>query len=215
MVNGSEGKKPPEIKDAIPDEVLDFYDKGVEALKRANFDYAVELFTSALALKQDFADARFHLWFALRERQKRSADPLKLKTFFKKIVSVFLTLKANSLKRNGRTWEAIYQLEKAMKLDPNNVGTLKALANCFLSEGQMPNAVKMLEAIPHIDRKNSKPLNEIGNLYMKMENYDKARSYYQMALKVNPYDMDAEHSLKDLEAIKTLKGSFPAEEGKK
>lgn len=209
--SGTEGIKPEIPGETLPKEVKDYYDKGLAALKRENFDYAVELFGSALALKQDFADARYYLWLALREQRKRSFDPLRIKTFFGKLAALFLRLRAIPLQKSGRTWEAIYRLEKAMRTDPNSVGTLNAIASSFLREEQTLNAVRILEAIPQINGRNVKALKRLGNLYMKMENYDKARAYYQAALKVNPYDMEAERGVKDLDALKTLKGSFPAQ----
>ncbi len=208
MSNGPEQIKPEAPKEVLPKEVKDYYDKGLAALKRENFDYAVELFSSALALKQDFADGRFYLWFALREQQKRSLDPLKIKALLRKIIGLLLMLRGISLQKRGRSWEAIYQFEKAMKADPGSIATLNAIANCFLNEGQTLNALKILEAVPQINNRNVKALKRLGNLYMKIENYEKARIYYQAALKVNPYDMEAERGVKDLDALGTLKGSF-------
>lgn len=214
MSNGTEEIKPRAEKEALPEELKDYYDKGVAAIRRENYDYAIDLFTSALALKQDFADARFYLWLAFREKLKRSRDPLKVKTLIRKIASFLLRLQGIVLKKKGKTWEAIYQLEKAMKVDPNSIRTLNAIADCFLSEGQTLNAIKILEAIPQLDHKNTKALNKLGDLYMKIENYEKARAYYQATLRADPSNTDAEHSLKNLDAIKTLKGSFSTEEKK-
>lgn len=215
MPNGNEEIKPQAPKEILPPEVEDYYEKGMAAIKRENYDYAIELFTSALALKQDFAAARFYLWFALKERQNRSTDPLKIKRLLKKILGFFLRLRAVSIKKSGRTWEAIYQLEKAMRVDPSSAGTLTAIANCFLSEGQTPNAIKMLEAIVQMNNRNAKALKKLGALYMEMENYEKARAYYQATLKVDPYDIDAERGIKNLEALKTIQRSFPTQEEKK
>ena len=194
--------------DNIPKEVKDYYEKGIAAIKRENYDYAVELFSAALALKQDFAEARYFLWFALWEKQKKLSDPLKIRTALAKIIALFPTFKGLFLKKSGRAWEAIYQLEKAMKIDPGNTNTLNAIAECLLIEGQTLNAIKILEAIPLIDNKNYKTLEKLGQLYKSIENYDKARAYYQATLRVNPNDAEADRAIKDLDALKTLKGSF-------
>lgn len=194
--------------DNIPKEAKDYYEKGIAAIKRENYGYAVELCSAALALKQDFAEARYFLWFALWEKQKRSSDPLKIKTVLAKISALLPTLKGFSLQKSGKTWEAIYQLEKAMKIDPGNINTLNAIAKCLLSEGQTLNAIKILEAVPLIDNKNYKALGKLGQLYKSIDNYDKARAYYEATLRVNPNDTEAERAIKDLDALKTLKGSF-------
>jgi len=194
--------------DNIPKEVKDYYEKGIAAVKRENYDYAVELFSAALALKQDFAEARYFLWFALWERKKKVPDPLRIRAAFSGISALLPALKGLSLKKRGKTWEAIYQLEKAMKLDPGNANTLNAIAECLISEGQTFNAIKILEGIPLIDKKNYKALVKLGQLYRSVDNYDKARAYYEAALRVNPNDTEAERAIKDLDALTTLKGSF-------
>lgn len=195
-------------KNAIPTEARDYYEKGVAAIKRENYDYAVELLSAALALKQDFAEARYFLWLALWEKQKKIADPLKIRSAFAKIFALFLVVKSISLQKSGKTWEAIYQLEKAMKADPSNTKILNAIAERLLSEKQTLNAIKILEAIPLIDKKDYKALGKLGKLYKSIENYDKARAYYQATLNVNPNDTEAERAIKDLDALNTLKGSF-------
>lgn len=188
----------------LPVQIRDYYNKGVQAVNRENFGYAIELFSSALALKQDFAEARFYLWLSLWEQQKH--NPNILKFIIGKISAFFTMMGGYSLQKSGKTWEAIYQFEKAMRTDPANTAILNAIADCFLSEGQILNAIKVLEGIPMINNKDSNTLKKIAGLYKKMENYDKARAFYMATLQANPNDMDAEHGVKELDAIKTLKG---------
>ena len=190
----------------LPKQIKDYYDKGLEAVKRENFGYAIELFSSALALKQDFADARFYLWLSLWEQQKHHPNLIKL--IFGKISGFISMMGGFSLQKTGKTWEAIYQFEKAMKADPGNTSILNAIADCFLSEGQTQNAIKILEGVPMINNKDYKTLKKIAGLYKSVENYEKARAFYQATLQANPNDMDAEHGIKELDAIKTLKGAF-------
>ncbi len=204
MTNGA--NQPPQP--TIPKEVQDYYNKGVEAVKRENYGYAVELFGSALALKQDFGEARYYLWLSLWEKQKRQSDPIKIKATLAKVLGALLMLRAVARKKSGRTWEAIYQLEKAMKVNPSDTAILKAMADCFLSEGQTLNAIKILEGVPQIDKGDSGALKKIAQLYRKLENYEKARAFYQATLRVNPNDIDAERGIKDLDAIKTLDRHF-------
>lgn len=196
------------MNDTITDiskEVNDYYEKGICAIKRGNYDYAVELFGSALALKQNFAEARYYLWLALWEKLKKEKDPVKLKAFFRKIAALFPLLKSVSLRRAGKRWEAIYLLEKAMKIDPSNTKILDLLADCLLKERLTDNAVKMMEAIPIIDNKNYKAFKKLGKLYRDLDNYEKARAYFLAALRINPNDMETDKAIKDLDALKTIR----------
>jgi tetratricopeptide (TPR) repeat protein len=117
-------------------------------------------------------------------------------------------MQALSLRKTGKTSQAIYTYEKAMRADPGNGTILNAIADCFISEGQTWNAIKILEGVPLIDNKDFASLKKLAGLYRSVENYDKARAYYSATLKVNPNDMEAEHGIKELDAIKTLKGNF-------
>ena len=188
----------------LPPQIRDYYNKGVEAVKRENFGYAIELFSSALALKQDFAEARFYLWLSLWEQQKHHPNIVNM--VFGKISAFFMLMGGLSKRKAGKAWEAIYQLEKAMRADPSNTAILNAIADCLLSEGQTMNAIKVLEGVPMINNKDANTLKKIAGLYMSLENYEKARAFYQATLQANPNDMDAEHGIKELDAIKTLKG---------
>jgi len=190
----------------LPKQVSDYYEKGLEAVKRENFGYAIELFSAALALKQDFAEARFYLWLSLWEQRRHHPNIFKL--ISGKIFGFISMMGGMSLQNAGKTWEAIYQFEKAMKADPGNTTVLNAIADCFMSEGQTLNAIKILEAVPMVNNNDYKTLKKLAGLYRGMENYEKARAFYKAALQANPNDADSEHGIKELDAIKTLRGSF-------
>jgi len=191
---------------SLPKQVKDYYEKGIAAINRQNFSYAVELFGSALALKEDFAEARFYLWLALWEERKQRPNIFAM--IAGKISAIFFMTQALSLQKTGKTSQAVYKYEKAMRADPANTTVLNSIADCFISEGQTWNAIKILEGVPMIDNKDSKTLKRLALLYKGMDNYEKARAFFQATLQANPNDMDAEHGIKELDAIKTLKGSF-------
>lgn len=195
-----------DVPQNIPKEIKDYYDKGIAAIQRENYAYAVELFGAALALKEDFAEARYYLWLSLWENHKRHSNIFT--SLVGKITSGILNMQALSMRKTGKTSQAIYTYEKAMRADPGNGTILNAIADCFISEGQTWNAIKILEGVPLIDNTDFASLKKLAGLYRTMENYDKARAYYSAALKANPNDMEAEHGIKELDAIKTLKGNF-------
>lgn len=190
----------------LPKEVKDYYEKGVAAVQRGNFAYAVELFSAALALKEDFAEARFYLWLSLWENSKHHSNIFT--KLLGKITGSLLMMQALSMQKTGKISQAIYKYEKAMRADPGNITVLNSIADCFISEGQTWNAIKILEGVPMIDNNDFKALNKLAGLYKSMENYDKARAFYLAVLKVNANDLEAEQGIKELDAIKTLNKSF-------
>lgn len=190
----------------LPKEVKDYYEKGVAAVQRGNFAYAVELFSAALALKEDFAEARFYLWLSLWENSKRHSNIFTM--LLGKITGSLLMMQALSMQKTGKISQAIYKYEKAMRADPGNTTVLNSIADCFISEGQTWNAIKILEGVPMINNNDFKALKKLAGLYKSMENYDKARAFYSAVLKVNPNDLEAEQGIKELDAINTLNRSF-------
>jgi tetratricopeptide (TPR) repeat protein len=191
---------------SLPKEIKDYYDKGIAAIQRGNFAYAVELFGAALSLKEDFAEARYYLWFSLWENSKRHSNIFSM--IIGKIVSSVLLMQALSMRKTGKTSQAIYTYEKAMRADPGNGSILNAIADCFISEGKTLNAIKILEGVPLINNNDFLSLKKLAGLYKSVENYEKARAFYSAALKVNPNDMDAEHGIRELDAIKTMESHF-------
>ncbi|MFA5335365.1 MAG: tetratricopeptide repeat protein [Candidatus Omnitrophota bacterium] len=191
---------------ALPKQIKDYYDKGITAIQRENFAYAVDLFSSALALKEDFAEARYYLWYSLWENSKRHSNIFS--KIFGRVISSVLIMQAMSMQKTGKTSQAVYTYEKAMRADPGNTTVLNAIADCLISEGQTLAAIKILEGVPLINNNDFTCLKKLAGLYRSVENYDKARAYFSATLKVNPNDMDAEHGIKELDAIKTMEKHF-------
>lgn len=191
---------------ALPKQIKDYYDKGITAIQRENFAYAVDLFSSALALKEDFAEARYYLWYSLWENSKRHSNIFS--KILGKVTSTVLSMQAMSMQKTGKTSQAIYTYEKAMRADPGNTSVLNAIADCLISGGQTLAAIKILEGVPLINNNDYTCLKKLAGLYRSVENYDKARAYFSATLKVNPNDMDAEHGIKELDAIKTMEKHF-------
>ena len=60
-------------QDPSSGQVKEYYNKGLLAFEKKNYDYAIELFSQALTLKKDFADARHYL--RLSEQRKFQENP--------------------------------------------------------------------------------------------------------------------------------------------
>ena len=59
-------------------QVKDYYSKGLFAFEKKNYDYAIELFSHALSLKRDLADARHYLHLAAqRKLQENPPSPFQ------------------------------------------------------------------------------------------------------------------------------------------
>jgi tetratricopeptide (TPR) repeat protein len=191
-------------KTEITENIKELYNKGLEAFKKENFDYAVELFEQVLEYKPDHTKARHYLRISERAKLKRIPySPLS--SFFKKLSSSFITIKAYFLDHRGQLEEAIKQYEKALRVDPNNERALKNLANDLLNLNMTEAAIEVFEEIRDVNLNNVGALKKLGDLYLKKENYTQAQDCFERVLKLKPHDLDAERGLKNLAALGTIK----------
>jgi len=184
--------------------IKELYEKGIEAFKKENFGYAIELFEQVLIYKPDHIKAGHYL--RLSERAKLKKNPSSSVTsFFQKLSSSLIAAKAQLSGSKGKAGETIKQYEKALRVNPNNEKALQNLASCLISSDMIEAAIKTLEEIRDINPNNIEALKKLGNLYLKKENYLEAQKCFEKVLQIKPHDLDAERGLKNLAALGTIK----------
>lgn len=195
----------------MPDEkatpATGYYNKGLLAFEKKNYDYAIELFAQALSIKRDFADARHYL--RLSEQRKVKSEPKNIvNTLVIKLRNLPFLIQAIIYDIKNGSNHAIDKYEKILRTEPNNIYILTRLAQDLLKERDVESALKTFEVIKLVDPKNIIALKNLGQLYSQMENYSSARSCYQTVLKLSPHDAEAEKGIKNLDALGAIKDSF-------
>jgi len=190
-----------------PVETQEYYNKGLLAFEKKNYDYAIELFLQAVTFKKDFADARHYLHLS-EQRRSQETPPLKIGILFNKIKNLPSLLKALSCDIKNESGCAIDQYEKILKSEPNNTYILIRLAQDLLKERDTLSAQKVFEEIRLIKPNNIVALKNLGQLYSQMDNYPSARQCYETILKIVPHDPEAEKGIKNLDALGAIKKSF-------
>ncbi len=185
----------------------DYYNKGLFAFEKKNYDYAIGLFSQALALIKDFAAARHHLRLAEQERLKQQPH-LKAFSFLNKIKNLPFLLKAIVLDIKNLPAAAVEEYEKILKSEPNNTYILTRLAQDLLKEQDTASALKVFEEIRLIDFHNVVALKSLGQLYAQTDDYASARKCYEDVLKISPHDHEAEAGIKNLDALGAIKEGF-------
>ena len=99
----------------VPFAQQDLYEKGVAALKKNNFDYAVTLFMTVLRSEPGFYQARE----ALRATQHKRATGKT--SFFKKFVGSASSLTRGQMALRSNPIEALQVAEEVLNEDPGNV----------------------------------------------------------------------------------------------
>lgn len=197
----------------MPEENLKFqgvdqyYNKGLLAFEKKNYDYAIELFSQALSLKKDFADARHYLRLS-EQRKFQENPPGALNILFTKIKNFPVLLKSIILDIKNQPSQAAEEYEKILRTEPKNTYVLTRLAQDLLKERDTHSALKVFEQIKLIDSENILALKNLGLLYSQMDNYPAARQCYEAILKISPHDPEAEKGIKNLDALGAIKTTF-------
>ena len=184
----------------------EFYQKGLNAFKKKNYAYAIELFQEILRDNPDFSECRHYLWNSLREHKKNNASIYnKLKDL---IPAIFLNIKLTILVLSGQTRQAVDLAEKIVTLIPDNITAYMKLATVFTQAQDNLKAITAFEEILFLDRKNIGALSNLARLYFKQGNYKKAKATSEILLDITTQNLDAENILKDIAALGAIEKGF-------
>lgn len=181
----------------------EFYNKGLLAFEKQNYDYAVEIFSQIISAQYDHLEARHYLHLSLQKKAEGSKPSLS-----SSVNKLFFSMQANSALKKGDIPECLEILEKIIASNPNDSETLKKIADIFYKKGMVLHAINNLEEAKSSNPKNIDVLKKLGELYVKREDYRNAKMIYEAALKINPHDTEVLKSFKNLDALGTLKREF-------
>ena len=184
-------------------ELKEFYTKGILAFEKQNYDYAVEIFSQIISAQYDHLEARHHLHLSLQKKAEGSKPSMTAP-----LNKIFLTMQADGLLKKNNTAAGLEALEKIIASNPNDSETLKKIADIFYKKGMTPQAISNLEEAKLANPKDIGAFKKLGELYVKKEDYHNAKIAYEAALKINPNDTEVLRSLKNLDALGTMKREF-------
>ncbi len=85
---------------------------------------------------------------------------------------------------------AVAALTQAKKLDPERSEPYYALAELYSKKNREDDAVKELEKFVYIEQMEYAPLKKLIGKHLAKKNWAKVREFGEMALYINPYDVD-------------------------
>lgn len=185
----------------------ELYQKGLAALKKNNFGYAVELFQQTLEHHPDFTPALTNLWKALRERQK-AVFPSKIKTAAIAVKTLFLSINFQFLMLLDKTDKAITVQKQIICLSPESTTGYYNLAIVYIRQGKRENAKNVLEQILFLKKKNANAVRRLAQIYYEEKNYLKSQAMAKSLLSLKPGDLEAENILKDIAALGAIEKGF-------
>ncbi|MBI4613163.1 MAG: tetratricopeptide repeat protein [Planctomycetes bacterium] len=181
-------------------DVSKLYEKAEEAIKRKNYDYAVDiLMKQILPIYPNDVKARKLLRGTVIKKYDENGYPGKLAQM--KAAGARAMLEKHKMTKQ---WDkAMEECEKCLLLAPKDVAILFSLAECSKQGGHAETAIAMLENAVQIDPEHKKSLKLLGHLYREKEDFEKAQGYFQKASKLDPTDNEAKKAVKDLAAMRT------------
>lgn len=177
--------------------------KADEALRRRNYDFAVELYRQLIDLSPDLGDARAGLRRALKKRheQKRGGK------LFRAVSGALPLTKAKSMHKLGKFGAASKALEDYLATNPVDEEANLLLGMCLEEQEYFHSARAVYEFVAEIAPKNTEGLKRAGSMLQRTGDPHGALEYYERALSADPRDQEALKARKNLAAETALVAS--------
>ncbi len=188
----------------FPKQARNLFDKAVEAVGKANYDYAIELLDSALEIAPDMVEAR-HL---LREAETRRFDSKAAPAWVRNVLATILQ-SVNSIKGaislSAGKWQKAFDIyERILKAKPKSTTALRHHAKAAAGLRMLETAINSLEYARKLKPDNLKVVRELGRAYMQHGDVPKAQQCFHRLAIENSTDKEAAKALQDLAAMGTI-----------
>jgi tetratricopeptide (TPR) repeat protein len=177
--------------------------KAEEALRRRNWDFAVELYQQLLELSPDLGEARAGLRQAVKKRHEAKGGGSKL---LRALGGAAPLAMAKTLSKAGKHDAAARQLETYLATNPLDEEANMLLGTSLESAGHANSARAVYEFVAEIAPKSAEGLRRAGAMTRRLGDPGKALEYYERALQADPRDQEALRARKDLAAELALTG---------
>lgn len=185
------------ITDA-PQGVRTFYDKGVAAMERGNFDYAMDMFEAALAIEPRLLGVR-KLLHSAAIRKAKANPPGKLAA-----AKTMGSLLKHGVQLKKKPLAALKTASTLMRSDPLNPRIAKALCAAAEAAGLTEAAILALESLRENSAANADTFSELARLYQATEQFDREYECRSEIARLKPNDSTAQKELKDAAARLTM-----------
>ena len=159
-------------------------EKAEEAVRRRNYDFAVELYQQILEIEPDEGVARAGLRGALRKRHE-----LKGKSsggFLRGLTGAGPLAMARTLRKAGKNDMAVKALESYLAIAPLDEDGNLLLGQVLEAAGHHRSARAVYEFLAEIAPRSAEGLKRAGALSYRLGDHAKALEYYERALAATP-----------------------------
>lgn len=204
-----------EKSDQTAQQAQNFFNKGVAAFERGNFDIAADLLLQCLSLAPGFSRARKVLratQIAKFRKEKKSGLSAKIQ----EAGMALQRMKIAGLLKAGKKEQALQDCEKLLLDNPLQSQNVELTVECAEAAGYPEAALFTVEAAYDNNQDDMNLLRRVADYYMTVGDYVKARDAYIKLTAGRPNDMTVVKLLKDAEARVTMTtGGWEENVGKK
>ena len=193
----------------IPIDLQPYFDKGIQAYTQGSYEYAVDLLTFVIKQAPDATEARRYLRLAT-QKQFAQQPPSAFSQLILALLTAPVRWWAILLELQGKTRKATNLYEWLLNLMPRSKSLLLRLATALTHAGLDDAAVQTYEELLTVDPHHLGALRKLARLAMKRGNDAQARQCFERILHLHPGDLEAQQSLRNLDALGTIKKGFSA-----
>ncbi|NLW51196.1 MAG: tetratricopeptide repeat protein [Candidatus Brocadiaceae bacterium] len=179
--------------------VEDLYTKACDAVERANYDYAVELFREVLRHTPDYPNARMALRGTERRRiQEKGRSVGALLTG--PLRAAVTALKGAAAKAPKR----IEIFEDYLETNPNSFWALSRVAAAAVKAGHKEEGVNLYRDALKVKPTDKAALRAVGDVLIDMGQHQEALKYLNRLAGLDPKDRDLQREVRDLSATQHM-----------
>ena len=180
-----------------------FFTKADMAIKKRNFDYAIELYQQGLQIDPDRIEERKRL------RQSQIAKVMEKggNTTGGGLTKMKNALLLGSIKKLGmqkKYEEQIIEIEKFLCVAPQSASELFLLAEAFLATDRAASAKQAYHEVTESDPSNIDAWKNLGRLHEKDKDLDDAISCWERVRSASPSDGEAGKAIRNLSAAQMM-----------
>ncbi|MBI1992754.1 MAG: tetratricopeptide repeat protein, partial [Candidatus Omnitrophica bacterium] len=190
-----------------PTDLQPYFEKGIQAYTQGSYEYAVDLLTFVIRQAPDATEARRYLRLAI-QKQFAANPPSVVSQLGLGLVTLPVRCWAVLTELQGKHRQATNLYEWLLHLLPRSRPLLMRMATTLTRGGLDDAAVQTYEELLAVDPNHLGCLRKLARLAMKRSNDPQARQCFERILHLHPGDLEAQQSLRNLDALGTIKKGF-------
>ena len=203
-----------EKTDQQAQQAQNFFNKGVAAFERGNFDIAIDLLMQCVTFSPGFSRARKVMRAAQIAKFKKEKKG-KMAAQVQEFSAMVLRMKIAGLLKAGKTDAALLECEKLLTMNPLQSQNVELAVATADAAGHPEAALFTVEAAYENNPDDMVLLRRVADYYMAVGDYTKARDAYVKLNAFLPNDQTIFKQLKDAEARMTMAAGWEETAGKK